>query len=266
MICALAFACTALAAIAAEPQGVGSEQAPPAPRLFSAQLRIEVGADGVVTAVAPSPALSQVVNAALAENLRKVRFAPALLDGRPVAGVTYAWQEACLVPADGGSRLAVRFLGTGPGTANAIQRTPPQFPFEAQRAGASADVKATYRVEPDGSISVESTELASGRSRYTREFLAATRQWLAAQRAEPEQLDGRPVATRVSTHVVFKSGPSFSGPDARRQAQQHGEAERARMEAARIAGSRACGVAGGGSDAAQQPIALNSPFRHLAVE
>jgi hypothetical protein len=214
-----------------------------------------------VVAVAPSPSLPEAVNLALAENLRKLRFEPALRDGHVVPGVTYARQEACAVPTGGSYNLAVRFLGNGPGILHGGPTTI-RFPLGAHQAGASAQVKLTYVVQPDGKVVVESADLVSKRGPNARDFVTAARDWLESQRSEAEQLDGQPVATRVSFTMVYKSGgPTFTGINAREQAKRHVEAEAARRREASIASSSACALASSAEDAPQQHVALTSPFR-----
>ena len=68
-----------------------------APALFLMQTesRMEVDAEGKVVSLQTTPALPPHVAAVVEGNLRKMRFAPPMKDGRAVAGVTYAWQEAC---------------------------------------------------------------------------------------------------------------------------------------------------------------------------
>ena len=179
-------------------------------------------------------------------------------------GVTFARQEACAVPEGGAYRLAVRFLGNGPGATKAPDGIPaPRYPAEAQRAGASATVKVGYRVDPNGEVVVESTELVKGRGPHGRTFLETARSWTDGLRAEPEQLDGRPVATRVSYTIEFTVGQTFSGPAARTLMQRHAEAEQAQRQAERIAASAACATAFRERDALPAHVALDSPFRAL---
>jgi hypothetical protein len=241
-------------------------EAAPQAVLFAAQSRIEVDATGAVTAVAPTPGLPEAVNAALANNLRSLRFTPAMKDGRAVGGVTYARQEACAIPDGGNYRLAVKFFGNGPGGLEGGDKaSAPRYPSEALRAGASAEVKLVYVVGPDGSIAVESAELAKGRSRYTKDFIAASRDWLEGRQASPESLDGQAVATRVETTVKYTLGPSFSGPNARKQSEAHARETLARMQEERIANNGACTEAARAREDRPQQVAINSPFKLVAT-
>lgn len=245
---------------------VSAGNAVPQPVLFAAQSRIEVDANGTVVAIAPTPGLPEAVNAALANNLRSLHFEPAMKDGRAVGGVTYARQEACAIPEGGNYRLAVKFFGNGPGGLEGDGKAPaPRYPFEALRAGASAEVKLVYVVGTDGSIAVESAELANGRSRYTKDFIAASRNWLEGRQASPESLDGQAVATRVETTVKYTLGASFSGPNARRQSEAHAREATARMQEERIASSGACTAAAKAREDQPQQVALNSPFKLVAT-
>lgn len=250
--------------LAAAPAAAAPETAPaPKPILFSAQSRVEVDADGKVVAVAPSPELPEAVNTALTDNLRKLRFTPAQLDGRAVGGVTYVRQEACAIPEAGRYRMAVKVLGNGPGYAEGGDRlSVPRWPTEGPRSG-PVEVKLEYRVGTDGEISVASAQLVSGRNRAARDFVSASRRWLDGRRAKPEFLDGRPVATRMSTTIKFMPSVTFTGPDARRQVEEYARAEQARLEQARFASSGACALASQAGDAAPVQVALDSPFQLL---
>jgi hypothetical protein len=247
----------------------GADGAEPAdaakPLLFGAQSRIEVDAEGKVVAIEAAPGLPAAVNTALEQNLRKLRFEPATKDGRAVGGVTYARQEACAIPEGGQYRMAVKFLGNGPGYAEGGGRlAAPRWPTSGPTTG-PVEVKLVYRVGPDGEITVESTDLVSGRNRVAQDFVSASRQWLDGRRGKPEFLDGQPVSTRMSTTVKFMPSVTFTGSNARRQAEAYGKAERARQEQARIAASDACSLAARPPDGTPVQVALDSPFKPLPV-
>ena len=81
------------------------------------------------------------------DNLRKLQYAAPIQDGKPVAGVTYALQEACAAPVDGKYGFAVKYLGNGP---SMDRRSFPFYPREMQRRGIESKWTVEYSVAPDG--------------------------------------------------------------------------------------------------------------------
>ena len=220
-------------------------QKPPGLLLVETESRIEVDSSGKVLSIKTTPELPADVEAAVADNLRKLRFAPPMLDGKPVAGVTYARQDACAAPVDGAYRFAVKFRGNGPSLAN---RVAPAFPGEPMRAGVSSDWAVTYAIDRDGKATlVEAVRKSGGGNRFDQGFRAALGQWVSALRFQPEQLDGKPVSTRMSTNVRFVA--RVTRPAA--------------TKLARVAGNDACQLAIAARDDEDRHIALNSPFALL---
>src|SRR5690348_9941965 len=91
---------------------------PPVPEaklvLIIVQSRIDIGADGQVTAIHSTPELPADIAAIVEGNLRKLRYAAPTKEGKPVPGVTYALQGACAAPVDGRYSFAVKYMGNGP--------------------------------------------------------------------------------------------------------------------------------------------------------
>lgn len=231
------------------------------PVLFTSVARVDVGPDGVVLAVAPDPTLPASVNQALAGNIRKIRFGPPMKDGQPVAGVTYVSQDACAAPDHGVYRFAVRLRGNGPAQANFPA---PKFPPQAAFGAVSATMQVTYLVGTDGRATLESAELTKGSKRWERTLRGAVSEWVPELRFHTEQLDGQPVATRISYAMRFEGGEQRSfGSMAAARKYYAGQAD---LQAqARVAADPTCEAAMGARDGDSRQVALDSPFHPLSA-
>jgi hypothetical protein len=217
-----------------------------APRLLFVQTesRIEVDAQGNITAIRTTPQLPPEVEAVVHDNLRKLRFAPPMKDGRPVAGVTFASQDACAAPVDGRYTFAVKYRGNGP----SMDRShPPVYPRELERRGIQSKWTVEYAIAADGHASVVGITRREGGdgNRGDAEFRKVLTQWIEGSRFSPEQLDGQPVATRMSTKVDFVLDTGSP----------------AALRAKANAGNDACKLALDARDGANQTVALDSPFK-----
>ncbi len=238
-----------------------------APRLFSVVSRVSVDAEGIVQDVEPTTTLSPAINAALEANARKIHFAPPMKQGHAVPGITYVVQEACAALDGGTFRLAIRYRGNGP-KSNGFPA--PRYPPDALRAGASATVSVTYRVLATGAAELENATLTKGSTRWARDFKQSITEWVGQLHYLPEQLDGQPVATRVSYPVEFRSGPrttrTYSSlADAKRASERDAARIKAEQQAQRIAASPACATAMAASDDAPRQLALDSAFHPVQV-
>jgi hypothetical protein len=235
-----------LLAVALPALAVAAPKPAPAPGLvlIETESRIEIDAAGNVVAVRTTPELPAHVAAVVDGNLRKMRFTPGTKDGRAVAGVTYAWQEACAAPEGDASRFAVKFLGNGP----SLDRTVvPVYPRDAERRGVTAKWKVTYTIDTLGKGHfVSATRLDDG-ERAEHDFRASITRWVETMKFQPELVDGQPVATQMTGEVHFV----LSGRPTRKDA-----------EAAR-AGRDACQVALQERAQDHTDVALNSPFKPL---
>jgi outer membrane biosynthesis protein TonB len=235
---ALAVAFTAMLAPAAA--------APPADAkllLVQTESRVEVDAQGNVTAVKTTPQLPADIEAIVDGNLRKLRFEPPMKDGKAVAGVTYAVQDACAAPVDGKYAFAVKYRGNGPSMARSAH--PPLYPRGPMMRGIQAEWNVEYTVGADGKGSVAGLKLLSGGGgRDDAEFRKVLKDWIANMPFQPEQLDGQPVATRMSTKV------SFVLDNKRRDVK---------------ASNEACQLALQARDDDDRAVAIDSPFKPIVA-
>jgi len=212
--------------------------------------RVEVASTGQVVSMRTTPKLSAPVLAAVEANLRKLRFAPPMKDGRAVSGVTFVQQEVCVATAPGHHRFTVKMRGNGP---SLDQRDPLEYPRGALIDGREGRFKVTFAIGADGQARLIDISRTAGGGSDDNDFREALEAWVGAMHFQPELLDGQPVATRVSDEVDFALG----GDPRKVQA----GAERKPSE-----GSDACQLA---LDAHNRPsfrIALNSPFSPLAAD
>ena len=219
-------------------------------RYIETETRVDIDASGKVVALHTKPELPADVTALVEGNLRALRFAPPMKDGRAVSGVTFVRQDACAVPKNGAYRFAIKMRGNGPSLDKPYA---PVYPREALMAGAQSKWKVSYAIETDGTTRLLKTQLVSGGGgRHDKVFQSAISGWLRSLHFTPETLDGQPVATQVDEEVdfVLDSYPLKARADAERE---------------RTQGSDACKLALSQRDGAPRRVALDSPFKLLPV-
>ena len=221
--------------------------------LVTTQVRIDVDADGRVTTVEPTTALPQLVTDALRARAADWTFEAPKLDGRPVAGTTYARMNICAAqsPDAGGLAFAIGDVQNGPGV-DARMLRPTFFP---PVTGAMLDLgkfemDAVYEVGVDGRASVVSVEMTPSRPAIRRQLESAFRKWLMPMHFEPERLDGKAVVTRMRLPVTFTFEKAVSAPS-KRELQRRIVDENPTCQA----------LLRGQEDADKPQVALDSPFR-----
>ena len=239
-----------LLAPAALAAGKGEE---PGLMLFSSNVKLDVDSTGQVTAAGADPTLPDTVRSAIEAGAKRWLFAPPVRDGRPVAGVTYARLDACAAPVNGQYRFAIKFRGNGP--AHDGNRFP-LFPAQPMMRGDSARVKVEFRVMTDGTAIIDDMQFETGAKAYQRQYRQSIEAWLTSGSYRPEELDGQPVVTRISTPVEFVSGPQFKVSS---KSEAVALAGRDRKE--RAARNESCEIAMGLRDKADRQVAIDSPFK-----
>lgn len=186
--------------------------------VFQTVAKVAVGADGQLEEVQGAGKLPLPLRQFVESTVGGWQFEPALVDGVARTGTTWVRLSVCAVPQGGDFALSARYTGNGPApVSGAVFADPPQYPVNALRSGVEGDMLVTYTVEPDGSATLDSiTYPEQGEKRMHRHFDRSLREWVSAMRYQPEELDGRPVATRISTPVEFTLGK----PLTRRQAEE----------------------------------------------
>ncbi len=218
--------------------------APGAPKLVFIQTesRIDIDAQGNVTAISTTPQLPPEIAAVVEGNLRKLRYAAPIKDGHPVSGVTYAQQDACAAPVDGRYVFAVKYRGNGPAMDHSRY---PVYPVDQMRRGVGAKWTVEYTVRADGTGKVDAMKLVAGGvgGRGDGNFRKAISDWIEGMPFQPEMLDGQPIDTRLQTKVDFLIDPPRSVRE-----RAHG-------------GNEACKVAIEARDDDDRAVAIDSPFK-----
>ncbi|KZC17831.1 energy transducer TonB [Rhodanobacter sp. FW510-R12] len=219
----------------------------------------EIGADvdarGHITAVQVDPDVPASIAALLATSIKQWQFTPATINGQPVPAHTFIRTRLQASPnASGQYDLRISYMGNGPRLDN---RAPPIYPTDAIRRRLAAFVILDATVQPDGHLTDMrvSNKFADWPSlpSFKLAVLAAAKQWHAI----PEQVDGRPVTTRLRIPFVFTvQGQSYTEQQARilRDA--------ARMDAAAADARTAQSAIPLPSE---QEVALDSPLHPSAV-
>lgn len=219
------------------------------PIAFRAEARVEVAADGRPTKIEASADLPDDIRRFIEQKIATWQFSAPTRAGVVASGVTYLSLGACAIPAANGYRLAVDFKGNGPRIAKGAMLTPPHYPRAAMFAGQGASMVATYIVETNGHVTLESIEHSGAGNRHRKEFDAAIREWARSLRYLPEELAGQPVRTGVRVPIVFVSGDNR--PVAIRQELRDNAL---RSPECKMAAAASTGL---------QPVAVDSPIRVL---
>ena len=235
------------------PAGAGETAGESTLVLITTQARVEVNAEGKVTAVQPDAKLTPAVAQAIQATVGAWRFVPPVHDGQSVGGVTYVQIGACAVDVDGGLRMAFDYQGNGPRRQGPPTPRPPSS-MRQIRPGETARMKLTYRVGADGVGEVESVDRISGKADISKAFGSSLRDWIGASTFEPELVAGKPVATRMSlpfefTVLKLDRARARMGPKA--------------VEQALAAERPTCQTALGNAGKQDRAVALDSPFTLL---
>lgn len=221
------------------------------PIYFRTSVKLTVDASGKVQAAEAPADMPKALRDVIEGRARDWRFTPPTAQGAPVGGVTYALVGACAVPTqDGDYRIAVDYKINGPRDEDAGSGwlSPPEYPVDAARAGQQAELVVDLTVGTNGRASLNEISYKPNSAGYHAYFDLAIKQWVRAMRWIPEQVGSEAVATRMRVPVDFylggrgrKSGGSIKGEQAATPECQAATA----------------------SDALQQPVAVDSPFRKL---
>jgi TonB family protein len=218
---------------------------------FYANARVVLDDQGVPQQVQANERLPPSVRSAIEQRVMQWRFEPARIGGSATAGVTHVSLDACAVPApDGTMRMAMEYRSNGPGLAGgAMLVAPPRYPAEAARYGRQGSFNVVMRIGADGNASIERIERVSG---LAKPFEKTLREWVAAMRYVPEEVDTVPISTQISMLVDFKMG---------------GESleDRARAKREEDAQSAGCRKAAGAVQDRLRPVVLDSPFKPVTT-
>lgn len=243
----------ALAVMAALPAMAADGPDKPGVVAFNANVRVEVDATGKPVTVEAPADLPESIRSFIEKRVASWQYTPAKENGRTAAAVTFVAVGACAIPAAEGYRLGLDYKGNGPRLLTPSgQLTPPPYPKEALRSAISGTFKVEYAIQANGSTRLEDVETLEGGNKMAKLFNPTLKRWVEGLRYEPEQVNGRPVATTMHFPVEFKidTGPSNMGSERWR------ENYLAELQARAIA-SNECIAASAGNGL--PPVAENSP-------
>lgn len=214
------------------------------PVRFHVSARVELDAAGVPRQVRANGTLPPFLRDMVEARVMQWRFDPPLVDGQAKAGVTHVFLDACAVPAlEGQMRVAMDYRSHGPAPADGTAYPmPPRYPLSAAIAGQQGTFQLTLQIATDGRVHLQSIDALRGSK---RPFERDLKKWVADMRYTPEEVDGTPVATKLSFPVTFSVGPDVG-------------IKRMREEVRR---SPECVAATAGSEEPQRPVVLDSPFK-----
>lgn len=183
---------------------------------FRTTAQVEIDAAGKVVSVKPDERLPAPFAEAIRGRLAQLAFVPPLKAESPVGGLTWVKLSGCVAPAGKDVRLALKYLDNGPRQLSGA-RTPP-YPVDALRRGSEGTFDVTYRVGADGKAIVEAIEPREDSRRSLKDFRGAITEWIAGMAFTAEQVDGEPVATRLTTWVEYRANDTRRPGDATRAA------------------------------------------------
>lgn len=188
--------------------------------VFETVARVTVGVDGQPQEVQGAAELPGPLREYVESSVRGWRFEPVVIEDQARTGTTWVRLSVCAVPGGDGLALSSRHVTNGPAPAGrSAQVEAPRYPVQAIRRGLEAEVVVNYTVHPDGSATLDSIDYGDGdKKRLRQNFDRGLREWVSAMRYRPEELDGQPIATRLSTPVSFSL--DSDGPATRREFQQ----------------------------------------------
>lgn len=238
--------CAALLSLLVCAPAGAADPAASGPVTFTASVRVDVDANGHLTAVAVPQEFPEAIRTVIERRVRSWQYQPAHVNGVAQPATSYLGIHACAVPVDGGYRMGVDFAYNGPRPADGKLLPRPRYPLEALHAGTDASFSVIVVAHADGRVSlVELKQIsASGRAGLAR-FEPALREWVKHLRFDLETVAGQPVPTRIRFPVDFISGVrtrrSELAAEFRQQAMQSNE----------------CRMAAG--ETALRPVALQEP-------
>ena len=186
---------------------VAAEVASPQPLAFRAQARIEVDAAGNLVKVGVIKDLPEPMRQQVAQQLARWTFSLHPREGAEAkTAATWLLLSACAVPApDGAYSLGLGYHGHGPRIAGGGPwAITPAMGSVVSRYKLTGSVDVHFVVHPDGKSSLESVDGLDD-SRGSQLLRTEIEHMVELNHFEPEQIDGRPVATRQI--LTLRYGP-----------------------------------------------------------
>lgn len=216
-------------------------------REYAADVALDIGVDGQVTAVALPVDVPAMLVGPAQNAMKRWRFKSPVRDGHAVTARTYARTRLQLVQQpDGNYGLRVMFRSNGP---KLTYGQPPRYPLDEIRHRNEGRLIMEAVAQPDGRL----TDVHMIKHRFSDTHFSAFQQSvmtaLAHCRVTPEWVDGKPVATRIQIPFVFELNYVSRAEALSRQVRPQAD--------------RAATGDGGSSAPADEVVALDSPVQPL---
>lgn len=178
-------------------------------REYTTRVALDVNTDGQVAKVVMPAEVPAALAIPTQEAAMHWRFEPPKRNGQAVTARTYAYiRLQVLKRSDSAYGLRVIFDANGP---ELTYTEIPRYPSDELRRRNEGLLTMDAVVRADGSLS--DINLAGARYRmppHAHAFEQSVRRALAHVRAQPELVDGKPVATRIRIPFAFSLGAGFS--------------------------------------------------------
>ncbi|MBP1474984.1 energy transducer TonB [Frateuria sp. MAH-13] len=235
--------CVLLAAGAIQARAAAADAA--VAREYRAEAALDVGVDGHITAMELTGEVPATLAGPARQAIARWRFKPPVRDGHAATARTYVRLVVQVVQqADGNYGLRAVYRSNGP---KLILTQPPAYPINELRQRGQGTIVMEAIVHPDGTLG--DIHAASHRINHPNPgaFITSAEVVLRHAHAQPELVDGQPVATRIQLPFVYALNPI------------------SRSEALTTeAGRQAAGASAGGSGPVGEAVALDSPVQLIA--
>ncbi|UGB38044.1 energy transducer TonB [Frateuria soli] len=214
-------------------------------REYRATAALDIGTDGNITAVQLSGEVPETLAGPARATISQWHFKPPVRDGHAVTARTYARLALQVVrQADGNYRLRAVYRSNGPALSFPVL---PEYPRNELRQRGQGTVVMEAIVHPDGTLT--DIHAASHRINHpnARAFITSAEAVMRHVVAQPELVDGQPVATRIQVPFVYALR-SISRSEA----------------LSRLAGRETAPVASADFSPIGEPVALDSPAQPVA--
>jgi len=175
----------------------------PKPVSFMADAKVEVDPEGKLVKVEASADLPESVRHYIEQQVAKWTFKRNVREGDTGNATSWINLGACAVPApSGGYSMGLAFYGNGPRIAGGGRmRVTPELSAAVGRYQIEGLATVDFLVAADGTAKFSSME---GGNRMKKAVEPAIRKWIQGMRFDPEEIDGRAVATHVSVPLEFR--------------------------------------------------------------
>jgi hypothetical protein len=175
------------------------------PVTFTTSARVEVDANGTPVKVDAATDLPDAVRTFVEQQLSQWKFSRTR-EGEAGNAATWIRLGACAVPkGDGTYALGLAYGGHGPRLAGGATWPHPEgLGAWALRSGFNGHADLQFTVSADGTAKLDEIEGVSnpGQRKNLKSILGP---WVADQHFDPEQIAGKPVATRSTLVIEFMS-------------------------------------------------------------